>query len=136
MHLPSSICLISDFSVSDTVYPPHQVIHILIARPCTEFAHVKDYRLQIAHCNAHTGHCFFHSRALIHMFMCAVLNALLPSWSPFGDFGPNGDQNEFFGPHFFFKVPIFSISGLRTRQKSVQPLSNVNHLITCVNKIL
>ena len=50
--------------------------------------------------------------------------SLLPHWSPFGDFGP----------HFFFKVPIFSILGLSTRQKSVQPLSNVNHLITCDNK--
>ena len=59
-------------------------------------------------------------------------NSLLPSWSPFGDFGPHGDQN--FGPHFFFKVPIFFILGLRMRQKSVQPLSNVNHLITCDNK--
>ena len=27
--------------------------------------------------------------------------ALLPRWSPFGDFGPHGDQNDFFGPHFF-----------------------------------
>ena len=44
--------------------------------------------------------------------------ALLPRWSPFGDF-------EFFGP-LFFKVSIFSILGLRTRQKSVQPLYNVN----------
>ena len=29
---------------------------------------------------------------------------LLPHWSPFGDFGPHGDQNQFFGPHL---VPIF-----------------------------
>ena len=27
--------------------------------------------------------------------------ALLPRWSPFGDFGPHGDQIKFFGPHFF-----------------------------------
>ena len=61
-------------------------------------------------------------------------NSLLPRWSPFGDFGPHGDKNKFFGPHFFFKVPILSISGLGTRQKSVQPLSNDNHLITCDNQ--
>ena len=40
------------------------------------------------------------------------ISFLVPIWSP-----------------FFSKVPIFSILGLRTRQKSVQPLSNVNHLI-------
>ena len=28
-------------------------------------------------------------------------NPLLPRWSPFGDFGPHGDQNEIYGPHFF-----------------------------------
>ena len=33
------------------------------------------------------------------------------------------------GSPFFFKVPIFSISGLRTRENSVQPPSNVDHLI-------
>ena len=26
-------------------------------------------------------------------------NPLLPRWSPFGDFGPHGDQNEFFPFH-------------------------------------
>ena len=75
--------------------------------------------------------------------------------------GPNGDQKTHFGPHGnqspqmgtnvgaviepillkkagrtwgIFQVPIFSISDLRTRQKSVQPLSKVNHEITCGNK--
>ena len=33
------------------------------------------------------------------------------------------------GSPFFFKVPIFSNSGLRTRENSVQPPSNVDHLI-------
>ena len=42
---------------------------------------------------------------------------MVPIWSP-----------------FFFKVPIFFILGLRMRQKSVQPLSNANQLITCDNK--
>ena len=32
--------------------------------------------------------------------------ALLSHWSPFGDFGPHGDQNLFFGPHFFSKSPF------------------------------
>ena len=57
---------------------------------------------------------------------------LLPHRSPFGDLGPNGDPNEFQVP-IFFKVPIFSMLGLRTREKSVQPLSNVDHLINCDN---
>ena len=51
-------------------------------------------------------------------------SALLPRWSPLGDFGPHGDQNEFFGPllvPFFFKVPIFSIFGLKVTK------SNANH---------
>ena len=46
---------------------------------------------------------------------------------------PHGDQNSFLVP-IFFNVSIFSISGLRTRQKSVQPLSDVNHLITVITK--
>ena len=50
--------------------------------------------------------------------------ALLPRGSPFGDPGPHGDLFQILGPHFFFKVPIFSILGLRTREKSVQPPSN------------
>ena len=33
-------------------------------------------------------------------------SALLPRWSPLGDFGPHGDQNEFFGP-LFFQSPHF-----------------------------
>ena len=31
--------------------------------------------------------------------------SLLPRWSPFGDFGPHGDQNEYFflqSPHFLY----------------------------------
>ena len=43
---------------------------------------------------------------------------LLPSESPFGDLGPHGDNYQILGPQkvpIFFKVPIFSISGLRTR---------------------
>ena len=36
-----------------------------------------------------------------------------------------GTKMSFLVP-FFFKVPFFSILGLRTRQKSVQPLYNVN----------
>ena len=50
-----------------------------------------------------------------------------------GTLVPMGTKINFLVP-IFFKVPIFSILGLRTRQKSVQPLSNVNHLITCDNK--
>ena len=58
--------------------------------------------------------------------------ALLPHGSPFGDPGPHGDLFQILGPHWvpiFFKVPIFSNSGLRTRENSVQPPSNVDHLI-------
>ena len=55
---------------------------------------------------------------------------LLPNGSPF----ENPFQN--LGPQkvpIFFKVPIFLISPLRTHKKSMQPLSKVNNLITCVN---
>ena len=54
-----------------------------------------------------------------------------------GTLVPMGTKMSFLVPiwsQFIFKVPIFSISDLRTRQKSVQPLSNVNHEITCGNK--
>ena len=56
--------------------------------------------------------------------------ALLPRWSPLGDFGPHGDQNEFCGPllvPFIVQSPLFSILGLRTRQKSVQPLYSASN---------
>ena len=46
---------------------------------------------------------------------------------------PMGTKISFLVP-IFFTVPIFSILGLRMRQKSVQPLSNANQLITCDNK--
>ena len=38
------------------------------------------------------------------------------------------------GSTFFFKVPIFCILDLRAHEKSVQPLSNVDHLILYDNK--
>ena len=47
---------------------------------------------------------------------------LLPNWSPFGDFGPHGDQNEFFGPHLvpiFFQSPHF----LHFRPKNASKVS-------------
>ena len=50
-------------------------------------------------------------------------SALLPRGSPFGDLF------QILGPHLFFKVPIFTISSLRAREKSVQPPSNDDHLI-------
>ena len=52
---------------------------------------------------------------------------LLPRGSPLGPFSDLGSP-------FVSKVPNFSILGLKTREKSVQPLFNVNHLITCDNK--
>ena len=44
--------------------------------------------------------------------------ALLPRWSPLGDFGPHGDQNEFFGP-LFFQSPHF----LHFRPKNASKVS-------------
>ena len=44
-----------------------------------------------------------------------------------------GDLFQFLGPHFCSKFPIFSIKGLRTCEKSMQPLHNINHVITCNN---
>ena len=57
-----------------------------------------------------------------------ILNLLPPCWSTFGYFGDDGDQNV-------FVVTTFSYF-LALEQKSVQrqPLSNVDHLITCDNK--
>ena len=46
--------------------------------------------------------------------------------------GPRGTFFSFWVP-IFFKVPIFLISRLRTHEKSMQPLSKVNNLITCDN---
>ena len=46
--------------------------------------------------------------------------ALLPRWSPFGDFGPHGDQNEIFGPHLvpiFFQSPHFLHFRLKNASK-------------------
>ena len=37
-------------------------------------------------------------------------------------------QGPHLGTFFSFWVPIFSIQGLRTREKSMQPLSSVDHL--------
>ena len=51
----------------------------------------------------------------------------VPMGTFFSFWVPNGDSP------FFFKVPIFFISCLRTREKSMQPLSNVGNLITCDN---
>ena len=59
-------------------------------------------------------------------FLIAMRYPLLPRGSPFGDPGPHGDL-------FQIWVPIFSILSLRTREKSVQPPSSVDHLITCDN---
>ena len=45
---------------------------------------------------------------------------LLPRWSPFGDFGPHGDQNEFFGPHLvpiYFQSPHFLHFRLKNASK-------------------
>ena len=56
----------------------------------------------------HCSHVGPHLGTLVPMG--TKMSFLVPIWSP-----------------FIFKVPIFSISDLRTRQKSVQPLSNVNH---------
>ena len=50
------------------------------------------------------------------------LVALLPHWSPFGDFGPHGDQNVFFSPHLvpiYFQSPHF----LHFRLKNVSKVS-------------
>ena len=61
--------------------------------------------------------------------------SLLPSGPPFEGPGPHGDLSQFLGPHW---VPVsvlrspFSLFGAkRTHEKSMQPLSNVGHLITC-----
>ena len=54
--------------------------------------------------------------------------ALLPRGSPFGDTGPHGDLFQILGPHFFSRSP-FSLFQAKTCENSVQPPSNVNHLI-------
>ena len=51
----------------------------------------------------------------IHLYL-----PLLPHWSPFGDFGPHGDQNEFFGPHLvpiYFQSPHFLNFRLKNASK-------------------
>ena len=53
----------------------------------------------------------------------------VPIWGPGSPWGPFSDFGSPQGPHFFFKVPIFSILSLRTRERSVQPPSNDDHLI-------
>ena len=51
------------------------------------------------------------------------LGTLVPIWglwSPFGDFGPHGDQNEFFGPHLvpiYFQSPHFLHFRLKNASK-------------------
>ena len=62
-----------------------------------------------------------HAAALLHYYV--VLSggsALLPRWSPFGDFSPHGDQNEFFGPHLvpiYFQSPHFLNFRLKNASK-------------------
>ena len=53
----------------------------------------------------------------------------VPIWGPRSPWRPFSD----FESPFFFKVPIFSILVIRTHEKSVQPPSNVDHVITCDN---
>ena len=53
----------------------------------------------------------------------------VPIWGPGSPWGPFSDFGSPLGPHFVFKVPIFSSLGLRTSKKSVQPTSNIEHLI-------
>ena len=55
----------------------------------------------------------------------------VPIWGTRSPWGPFSIFGSPLGPHFCSKVPIFTNYGLRTREKSMQPLSNVNHLITC-----
>ena len=73
-------------------------------------------------------------------FSCMTI-ALLPRWSPFGDFGPHGDQNEIFGPHLvpiLFQSPHFPHFRLKNASKvsaaTIYRL-DVNHLITCDKQI-
>ena len=59
-------------------------------------------------------------------------SGLLPNpLQPHGSPGPHGDLFQFLSPQwdspFLFKVPIFSILGLRMIKKSMQSLSNVDH---------
>ena len=61
------------------------------------------------------------------------LNALLPNGSPFGDLGPHGDLFQSLGPHRVPLGPHFLFLSFRTREKSVQPPSYVDFLITCKN---
>ena len=53
----------------------------------------------------------------------------VPIWGPGSPWGPFSDFGSPLGPHLFFKVPIFSISSFKSAWKSVQPLSNDDHLI-------
>ena len=74
-------------------------------------------------------------RSLIEdLFLMSTAPKWVPIWgpgSPFGDLGPHGDLFQSLGPHRVPLGPHFLFLGFRTREKSVQPPSNVDYLITC-----